>query len=157
MGANGSYDKNLGGVPKDKRTHTETGYTVMGHKVLVQTGIEDQTKNIMNSNSANSVYLIAKLNDDGTLTIHNVNVNEGHKIGTEINLVFDTHGNIVPYNGKKTGSHMHKWIEHPNGKMGRMPATQKGENLHLPIPDSFNALTNAIVKFNKQKNKLKKK
>ena len=32
MGANGSYDKKLGGVPKDKRTHTETGYTVMGHR-----------------------------------------------------------------------------------------------------------------------------
>ena len=50
MGANGSYDKNLGGVPKDKRTHTETGYTVMGHKVLLQKGNESQTKNILNAN-----------------------------------------------------------------------------------------------------------
>ena len=70
MGANGSYDKNLGGVPEDKRTHTETGYTIDGHKVLLQTGKESQTKNIMNSNTDNSVYLMAKQNEDGTLTIN---------------------------------------------------------------------------------------
>ena len=69
MGANGSYDKNLGGVPKDKRTHTETGYTVLGHKVLLQTGKEKQTSNILNSNSKDATYLIAKLNEDDTLTI----------------------------------------------------------------------------------------
>ena len=100
MGANGSYDKNLGGVPKNKRTHTETGYTIEGHKVLLQTGKESQTKNIMNSNTDNSIYLMAKQNEDGTLTILNINANKGHKIGTEINLVFDSHGNLVPYNGK---------------------------------------------------------
>ena len=100
MGANGSYDKNLGGVPEDKRTHTETGYTIDGHKVLLQTGKESQTKNIMNSNTDNSVYLMAKQNEDGTLTILNINANKGHKIGTEINLVFDSHGNLVPFNGK---------------------------------------------------------
>ena len=101
MGGNGSYDKTKGGVPKRKRTHTETGYTIDGHKVLVQTGNESQTKNIMNSNSKDSIYLMAKLNEDGTLTILNVNANKGHKIGTEINLVFDTHGNLIPFNGKK--------------------------------------------------------
>ena len=156
MGANGSYDKNLGGVPKDKRTHTETGYTVMGHKVLLQTGKEKQTSNILNSNTPDSIYLIAKLNEDKTLTVWDININTSHKIGTEINLKFDFHGNLIPYNGKESASHSHKWIEHPNGNMGRMPVS-KGENTHLPISDEYKPLLNAIVKFNKQNNKLKKK
>ena len=156
MGANGSYDKKLGGVPKDKRTHTETGYTVMGHKVLLQTGIERQTKNIMNSNTDNSIYLMAKLNEDGTLTILNVNTNKNHKISTEINLVFDSQGILVPYNGKKSGSHSHQWEEQSDGNMVRKPVSKNG-NSHLPISDEFKPLLDAIIKFNKQKNKLKKK
>ena len=155
MGGNGSYDKKLGGVPKKKRTHVETGYTVMGHKVLLQKGIEDQTKNILNANSPDSTYLIAKLNDDSTLTILNINVNIGNKIGTEINLVFDSHGNLVPYNGKKTGSHSHQWVEQPNGNMGRKPVSNGG-NTHLPIPTEYSTLTKAIEIFNKQKHKFKK-
>ena len=155
MGGNGSYDKKLGGVPKKKRTHLETGYTVMGHKVLLQKGIEDQTKNILNANSPDSTYLIAKLNEDGTLTILNVNANKDHKIGTEINLVFDTHGNPVPFNGKKSGSHSHQWVEQSDGNMGRKPVS-KGENGHLPIPNEYIPLVDAIVKFNKQKNKFSK-
>lgn len=156
MGGNGSYDKKLGGVPMKKRTHIETGYTVMGHKVLLQKGIEDQTKNILNANSPDSTYLIAKLNDDSTLTILNIDVNIGNNIGTEVNLVFDPHGNLVPYNGKKTGSHSHQWEEQPNGNMGRKTASNGG-NTHLPIPTEYSALTNAIETFNKQKHKFKKK
>lgn len=110
----------------------------------------------MNANTANSIYLMAKMNEDGTLTILNVNVNKGHKIGTEINLVFDSHGNLVPYNGKKSGSHSHQWGEQSDGNMGRKPASNGG-GCHLPIPDEFKPLVNKIVKFNKQKNKLKKK
>jgi hypothetical protein len=98
----------------------------------------------MNSNSDNSVYLIAKQNEVGTLTILNINANNGHKIGTEVNLVFDAHGNIVPFNGKKSGSHSHQWEERPNGDIGRKPVT-KGQNFHLPIPDVFKPLVNRIV------------
>ena len=156
MGANGSYDKTLGGVPDNKRTHIPTGYTIMGHQVLLQKGIEEQTKNILNANSPDSTYLIAKQNEDGTLTVWDINANKGHKIGTEINMVFDTHGNLVPYNGKKTGSHSHQWEEQANGDMGRKPVS-KGENPHLPIPDEFTPLVDAIVKFNKKKNKFPKK
>lgn len=155
MGANGSYDKKLGGVPKNKRTHTETGYTVLGHKVLLQTGTEDQTSNILNSNSPDSTYLMAKLNEDNTLTILNVNINEGNKIKMDINLKFDSHGNLIPYNGKESASHSHKWIEMPNGNMARKPA-KNGENTHLPISDEFKPLLNAIADFNKKKNKFPK-
>jgi len=86
----------------------------------------------MNSNSKDATYLIAKLNEDKTLTIWDININTSHKTGTEINLKFDSHGNLIPFNGKESASHSHKWIEHPNGNMGRKP-TSKGENTHLPI------------------------
>ncbi len=156
MGANGSYDKKLGGVPDNKRTHTDTGYTVLGFKVLLQTGKEKQTSNILNSNSKDATYLIAKLNEDYTLTIHDINAYEGYKIKTDINLKFDSHGNLILYNGKENGSHSHKWIEMPNGDMARKPSSN-GENTHLPISDEFKPLLDAIVKFNKKNNKLKKK
>lgn len=156
MGANGSYDKKMGGVPKDKRTHTETEYTVLGHKVLLQTGTEDQTSNILNSNSPDVTYLMAKLNEDGTLTIHNIDINKSHKIKSDINLKFDSHGNIIPYNGKESASHSHEWIELPNGNMTRKPS-KNGENMHLPISEEFKPLIDAIVEFNKKGNKLKKK
>jgi hypothetical protein len=156
MGANGSYDKNIGGVPEDKRTHIPTGYTIMGHQVLLQKGKEKQTSNILNANSPDSTYLIAKLNEDDTLTIHDINTNEGHKIKTDINLKFDSHGNLIPYNGKESASHSHKWIEMPNGNMARKPSS-KDENTHLPISDEFKPLIDAIAKFNKKKNKFLKK
>ena len=156
MGGNGSYNKKIGGVPKGMRTHTDTGYRILGHKVLLQTGTEDQTSNILNSNSPDSTYLMAKLNEDNTLTILNVNINEGNKIKMDINLKFDSHGNLIPYNGKESASHSHKWIEMPNGNMARKPA-KNGENTHLPISDEFKPLLNAIADFNKKKNKFPKK
>jgi len=156
MGGNGSYDKSLGGVPKKKRTHLETGYTVMGHKVLLQKGLENQTKNIINANSPDSIYLIAKLDADSTLTIWDINVNKGNKIKMDINLKFDSNGNLIPFNEKESASHAHSWIEHPDGNMGRKPSTN-GENTHLPIPNEFSSLNDAIVQFNKQKHKYPKK
>ena len=85
MGANGSYDKTLGGVPLGKRTHIETGHTILGHKVLLQDGTYDQTKNILNSNSESPIYLIAKQYEDGSLAVLNINQNKDHKIDIEIN------------------------------------------------------------------------
>lgn len=156
MGANGSYDKNWGGVPDGKRTHLETGYSILGYKVLLQKGTEDQTTNILNSNSPDSTYLMAKLNEDNTLTVLNININKDHKIKMDINLKFDSHGNLIPFNGKESASHSHKWIERPDGKMARKPASN-GENTHLPIPDEYTPLSDAIVKFNIQKHKYPKK
>ena len=134
MGANGSYDKSLGGVPQGKRTHFETGHTIMGHKVLLQEGNRPQTKNIMNSNSESPTYLMAKLNEDGSLTVLNINQNKDHKINIEINLKFDSHGNVRPYNGKESNSHAHEWYEGKDGNMHRKP--MQGNN-HLPIPSTY--------------------
>ena len=127
----------------------------MGHKVLLQKGKEKQTSNILNANSPDSIYLIAKLNDDSTLTILDININQGNKIKMDINLKFDSHGNLIPYNGKESASHSHQWIERPDGKMARKPAVNY-ENTHLPIPSDLSSLLSAIETFNRQKHKLKK-
>ena len=142
----------MGGVPKDKRTHIETGHTIMGHKVLLQDGNRLQTKNIMNSNSDSPTYLMAKLNQDGSLTVLTINQNKDHKIEFEINLKFDSQGNVRPYNGKESSSHAHEWYEGEDGNMYRK--TTKG-NSHMLIPSTYNALIHAIEQFNKKKNHIK--
>ncbi len=152
MGANGSFDKKKGGVPMSKRSHVETGYTVMGHKVLLQSARIDQTKNIMNSNSANPTYLMAKQNKDGTLTILNINCFSEHQITFEINLKFDNFGNVLPYNGKESNSHAHEWCIGDDGGMARKDING---NSHLPIPGDYDSLVNAIKSFNNQKYRLK--
>lgn len=153
MGANGSYDKKTGGVPAGRRTHIETGHKILGHKVLLQEGVSDQTKNIMNSNSESPIYLMAKKNPDGSLTVLNINDFSGHKIGLEINLKYDQNGNVKPFNGKEANSHSHEWHQVDNGDMHRKPTEG---NSHLPIPDRYSELISEIQKFNKQKNTCKK-
>lgn len=153
MGANGSYDKSMGGVPDAKRTHTETGHTILGHKVLLQSDNQTQTKNIMNSNSGDPIYLIAKKNPDGSLQIQNINDFGDHKIGYEINLKFDSNGNVKQYNGKEGNSHAHEWVQAPNGDMHRKDVDG---NSHRPIPSSYSNLIKKIEKFNKEKHKSKK-
>ena len=153
MGANGSYDPKLNGVPENKRTHIDTGFRILGHKVLLQEGVTDQSKNIMNSNSEDPIYLMAKQNEDGSLTILNINNFSKHKIGYELNLKFDINGNLKPYDGKEQSSHSHKWYEGDDGLMHRKPVSG---NSHLPIPEEYNELITEIEKFNKQKKVYKK-
>ena len=153
MGANGSYDKSMGGIPEGKRTHVETGHTIMGHKVLLQGENDKQTKNIMNSNSSDPIYLIAKKNPDGSLQILNINDFSDHKIGYEVNLKYDSNGNVKPYNGKESNSHAHEWKQTPDGNMHRKDV--EGNN-HLEIPSRYTDLIRKIETFNKEKHKSKK-
>lgn len=153
MGANGSFDKELDGVPEAKRTHIETGHTILGHKVLLQGDNETQTKNIMNSNSRDPIYLIAKKNSDGSLQIQNINDFGDHKIGYEVNLKFDSNGNVKPYNGKEGNSHAHEWVQAPDGDMRRKDVAG---NSHFPIPSNYSNLIKKIEKFNKEKHNSKK-
>ena len=60
MGGNSSYSKGWGDVPNNKRTHEETGYLIDCHKVLLTKENYRLSKNILNSNSANATYIIAK-------------------------------------------------------------------------------------------------
>ena len=81
-----------------------------------------------------------------------INQNKDHKIEFEINLKFDSQGNVRPYNGKESSSHAHEWYEGEDGNMYRK--TTKG-NSHMPIPSTYNALIHAIEQFNKKKNHIK--
>ncbi len=153
MGANGSYDKDLDMVPEESRTHEDTGYKILGHKVLLQEAHNDQVKNVMNSNSSDPVYLIAKTESNGNIKIVNIDDFGDHKIGYEVNLKFDSNGNLLPYNGKESHSHAHTWCQAANGDMHRAPVEG---NSHLPIPSQYYNLINQIVKFNKENNKYKK-
>ena len=147
MGANGSYDPEIDGVPEDKRTHIDTGFRILGHKVLLQEGATDQTKNIMNSNSEDPIYLIAKQYEDGSIAVLYVNDFTNHKLGYELNLKVDINGNLKPYNGTEQSSHAHKWHEGDDGKMHRIPVSDNG---HLPIPKKYDKLLAEIEKFNKE-------
>lgn len=152
MGANGSYDKKLGGVPVERRTHIETGHSILGHKVLLQDDNVFQTKNIMNSNSDSPLYLIAKSNSDGELTVLNINDFSSHQIGYEVNLQFDSNGNLKTYDGSEGHSHAHQWCQSADGNMHRKPIDG---NPHLPIPAKYNTLISEIQKFNKKKHHIK--
>lgn len=145
MGANGSYSKLIGGVPENNRTHIDTKLRVQGHKVLLQKQNIKQSKNVMYSNSDSPIYLIAKRNADGTLTILSVNVFDGHRLSKEIDIKMDSNGHLIPYNGRENGTHCHSWVENKEGEMSRQ--TTNG-NPHKKVQPEFNKLLDDIVKFN---------
>ena len=96
MGGNGSYNKSLGGVPIAKRTHTDTNHRVDGHKVLLQTSNNAQSKTPMNSNSESPIYLIGSKNKHtGDIQISTIAVYKNHRISKTIDLIFDKDGKIV--------------------------------------------------------------
>lgn len=147
MGGNSSYSKGWGGVPNARRTHEETGYRIYGHKVVVFKQDDERMKNILNSNSANTTYIIAKKSSDGTIEVHSINVFKGYNLSYEINLAFDNNGNIIPFNNSK-GSHAHKWEKDSNdGKLKRKSHDKKN---CFPIDSKYNDLIKKIVEFNKK-------
>lgn len=149
MGGNGSYSEGWGGVPDVKRTHDETGYCVNRHKVLVTKGSSKQKKNILNSNTTNATYIIAKKMSDGSIEAQSINVYKGHNLSYEINLVFDSKGNLIPFNDGK-GSHAHYWNKDADGTLSRK---SHAKNNCFPIDSKYEALINKVVDFNKQKKK----
>lgn len=120
---------------------------------MLQEAHNDQVKNVMNSNSSDPVYLIAKTESNGNIKIVNIDDFGDHKIGCEVNLKFDSNGNLLSYNGQESHSHAHTWCQAPNGDMHRAPVEG---NSHLPIPKQYSNLISLIVKFNKANNKYKK-
>lgn len=149
MGGNGSYSKAYRGVPLASRTHIDTNMRICGHKVLVQRKSAKQSKNIMNSNSENAIYIMARVKDDGTLVVHSVNVYEGHDIKIEINFKFDRHGNIIPYSkNSPNGSHSHRWYVNDAGESVRM---QHDSTNVYDIPNEYDELVRHINEFNRRK------
>lgn len=157
MGANGSYSKFLNRVPSERRSHTDSHHHIDGHKILLQSKSQGQTKNIMFSNSENPIYLIGKRNSQGEITVESLNIYEGHKLVSEINLKYDSQGNVKPYNPdpkhQESGSHAHTWIDGDKPGYRQRKVGNNGRSEHLPIPDKYIPLIEKIVKFNKQRNK----
>lgn len=145
MGANRSYNIAIGGVPENKRSHIDSERRIGGHKVVLQKTDNSQAKNIMNSNSDSPIYLIGHERKDGTIEIHSINVFEGHRLKTEINLKYDKNGNLLSFNGKDSHTHSHTWEMSTDGIMRR-----KNIGTHEDIPSGYNSLLADIVKFNKQ-------
>lgn len=150
MGGNGSYSKGWGGVPTGKRTHTETNYRIEGHKVVYFTEKGEQKKNILNSNSSDAIYIIGTKQPDGTIQVHSVNVFKGHDLAYEINLEFDSKGNVIPFNNGK-GSHAHTWQK--DSSVGKLKRKSHDKKNSFPIESKYNSLISKIETFNKQKKK----
>lgn len=147
MGGNSSYNKGWGGVPVAQRTHIDSNYRIDGHKVVYFSQNVEQRKNIINSNSANAIYLLAT-KEEGILKIHSINVFDGHHLSYEINLEFDDNGNLIPF-GKGKGSHAHEWkLDPTDGKLKRKSHDKRNT---LPIDSKYDSLISKIVLFNKQK------
>ena len=147
-GNNVSRDE-WGNIPKEQRTHIDTGYKIFNGKVLLFKGDYEQAKNILKSNTPNTKYFIAILNDDGNLQVVNVNFFKGYNIDYEINIVSDRDLNIIPF--ERHGSHSHYWKQDPiDGKMKR----GRHDNTNLfEIDSKYDSLVKAIELFNKSKNK----
>lgn len=151
MGGNGTYSPAFRGVPTKDRTHVDTGMRVNGHKVLLQKKSPRQSKNILNSNSPNPIYLIAKQGKDGEVIIHSVNVFCNHGISLEVNLKFDAKGSIIPYDpNNKRSSHAHHWHRLENGDFDR---TSHDSGNIFEIPSQYRDLIGDIERFNQQKRK----
>lgn len=142
MGANHSYDKAIGGVPENARTHTDTGRRVGQHKVVVQTKQVQQSANILNSNSRNPIYLIGKVSKtDSSIKIQKINIFSGHHLSLEVNIKYDQHGNIKSFTGGDSGTHCHEWKVDKQGGMYRVEG-------HKKLSSKYNTLLKQIVEFN---------
>lgn len=152
MGANHSYNKELGGVPDNRRTHNEQSYRVDGHKVLLQKSNETRANIPMNSNSESPIYLGAHKREDETLEITTFGIYEKHKCIGQVDLKFDKDGNFIPFanNGEKS-SHFHIFSENPSTGMVSRISGDKAN--HHPIDNKYDSLIQKICEFNKAHHK----
>lgn len=149
MGGNGSYSKAYRGVPDAKRTHIDTNMRIGGHKVLLQKKDIWQSHNILNSHSANAIYVIGKVSKKGVIQVHSIDIFQGHEISVEINLKFDEKGDLLPYSPhSERGSHSHRWHLNAEGKYQRISHDSKNV---FDIPSEYEVLIKQVVDFNKQK------
>lgn len=148
MGGNYSYNKALGGVPEHLRTHDELKSRIEGHKILLQKGNESRVKIPMNSNSESPIYLGAHTKKDGTVEITTFGIYEKHKCIGQVDLKFDSNGNIVPFaNNGENSSHFHYFNE--NKSTGLVSRKSGQESNHHPIDSKYTALIQKIVEYNK--------
>lgn len=149
MGGNGAYIPSEGGVPINRRTHSDTAYRIDGHKVLVQSRHPMQNNTPVNSNSENPIYLCGKTDKDGIVTINTVAIYRKHRLVMTIDIKFDADGDIIPFaNGGKRTTHAHLWPSVGGGEVGRRPHNPKNS---LPYGYEYESLLRKIVEFNKER------
>lgn len=164
MGGNGSYDKEYGGIPDNKRTHPEIeGHRILGHKILVAKDNPTRGSAPMNCNSPNQIYMVGSVADKrsneraGEISISSVAFYDGHHIKYSIDVKYDNNGHINAYrvNSGEATTHAHDWHEVRPGTWGRISGAKDN---HLP-PDSrwTSDMINAIESFNSKRVKWEKK
>ena len=153
MGGNSSYNKTLDRVKGNKRTHCEFHHRINGHKILLQNKNQKQVKLPVNSNSESPIYLCGRRNKkDGAVEIVSIGIYEKHKCIGQIDLKFDSKGDLIPFtnNGEKS-SHYHIFPQGNNSnQVGRISGDKKN---HLPIDTKYSDLLKKIVEFNKKHTK----
>ena len=97
---------------------------------------------------AGSFFLFTTKQADGTIQVHSVNIFKGHDLSYEINLEFDSKGNILPFNNGKRQSCTHLAKDTKDGKLKRKSHDKKNS---FPIDSKFNSLILKIESFNKKK------
>lgn len=149
MGGNGSFDKSLGRIRGNERTHQELNERIGGHKILLQIKNQKQVKLPVNSNSASPIYLGGRKNGQDSVEVTTIGIYEKHKCVGQIDLKFDKHGDLIPYSKDDKGSsHFHHFQENPNtGEVGRK--SHDKTNTH-PIDSKFDDLIHKIVEYNKK-------
>lgn len=151
-GNNVSRDE-WGNIPKEQKTHIDTGFRIMGHKVLISKDNPKHIKNVLTSNSPNTVYAIAVLDDDGHIFVRSINYFVGYHLHCEVNIEFDSNNNVIPYNFTEKGSHCHFWKRNESGTLERKKHDKK--NYFDILPEHLK-MVKEIEKFNKMKNLYKK-
>ena len=147
MGGNSSYNNNVGYVPDERKTHIDTGYKINGYKVLLYKKNEMQLCNILNSNSPNTIYLIAKRDENGVIHVFSINDFNDHDIYCEVNLEFNDNWDYTPFSFQnKKSSHAHYWTKKSEGTFLRV---QHDQGNIFNIPSKFNDLIKGIEEFNK--------
>lgn len=145
MGGNGSFARRGNNAPTYKYSYTDTNQRIEGHKVLISADDMFHCTHPMNSHSPNPTYIYAEVDrDTHQLVVKKISRYEKHKIVESVDLVLDSNGDIVPYNGEN-GSHMHKWSEDSKGNRTRV--VHNKSNI-FPIPDYYNNILSKIADFN---------
>lgn len=149
MGANSSYNPELGGVPEMARTHKDTEQRIDGHKIIVQKIVPQQVQVPMKSNSDSPIYLCARTlkGKEGKYEIASIGIYKDHKIIGQIDLNPNKMGNIRPYSPDGKGMHYHNFSENGGGSMGRKSGDR---NNHHPIPPQYQSLVDKIIEYNKK-------
>jgi len=148
MGGNGSYSKELGGVPDASRTHIETEYRIEGHKVLLFGENVEHDKIILNANSDSPTYLFASVDKKtGRIVVTGIGKYQKEKLSVSVDLKFDSHGNLIPFSKNENGSHSHLWEEISPGIIGRKSHDKSN---YFPIDSKLDSLIAKIVVFNKK-------